>query len=70
MKIGLVQFSTRRTSWMASRFLSNGRPQRIAGPELEEGDEHTENENGNEGEARRTMLPHSRPGQENVWDVD
>ncbi|KAL4788387.1 hypothetical protein BJX76DRAFT_353409 [Aspergillus varians] len=67
VKIGVVQFSGRRTSWMSSRFLGNGRTtQRISAPELEEGDGDGEND----GEARRTMLPHSRPGQENVWDVD
>ncbi|KAL4803792.1 hypothetical protein BDV18DRAFT_144447 [Aspergillus unguis] len=68
LKIGLVQLSNRRTSWMNGQFLPNGRPQRIAGLEQEHNGDDAEQ--GNEGESRRTMLPHSRPGQENVWDVD
>ncbi|KAL4909235.1 hypothetical protein BDW74DRAFT_174435 [Aspergillus multicolor] len=67
VKIAFAQLSARRASWMESRFQANGRnPQRLAGPALEEGD----GDAGDEGEARRTMLPHSRSGQENVWDVD
>ncbi|KAL4990811.1 hypothetical protein BDW68DRAFT_153397 [Aspergillus falconensis] len=67
VKIAFVQLSARRANWMSTRFQANGRnPQRLSGPGLEEG-----NDNGdNEGEARRTLLPHSRSGQDNVWDVD
>ncbi|RDW78575.1 uncharacterized protein DSM5745_05427 [Aspergillus mulundensis] len=62
VKIAFAQLSARRASWMDSRLhQANGRnPQRLAGNEDAE----------NEGEARRTLLPHSRSGQENVWDVD
>ncbi|KAL4921507.1 hypothetical protein BDW62DRAFT_198075 [Aspergillus aurantiobrunneus] len=67
VKAGFAQLSSRRASWMSSRFLGNRRTaQLISGPELEEGDDGA----ANEGEARRTLLPHSRSGQENVWDVD
>ncbi|KAL2830455.1 hypothetical protein BDW59DRAFT_140985 [Aspergillus cavernicola] len=67
VKIGFVQVSRQRTSWMRTHFLSNGQDrQRISGPELEEGDGEPEAN----GESRRTLLPQSRPGQENVWDVD
>lgn len=52
---------------MSSQFLGSERDrQRITGPGLEEGDDNTETD----GEARRTMLPHSRPGHGNVWDAD
>ena len=52
---------------MSTRFHVNGRnPQRLSGPGLEDGNVNSENE----GEARRTLLPHSGSGQGNVWDVD
>ncbi|BCS20507.1 uncharacterized protein APUU_20939S [Aspergillus puulaauensis] len=67
VKIGFAQLSSRRASWMSSQFLGSERNrQRISGPGLEEGDDNEESS----GEARRTMLPHSRPGHENVWGVD
>ncbi|KAL4745727.1 hypothetical protein BDW72DRAFT_207950 [Aspergillus terricola var. indicus] len=67
VKIASAQLSARRASWMSTRYPANGRdPQRLSGPGLEEGNDNGENE----GEARRTLLPHSRSGQENVWDVD
>ncbi|KAL4940842.1 hypothetical protein BDV06DRAFT_230100 [Aspergillus oleicola] len=69
VKVIFAQLSTRRASWMETRFSNNGRDQqRISGPELENGDVNGHAEN--EGEARRTLLPQSRPGQENVWDVE
>lgn len=67
VKIGFAQLSSRRASWMSSQFLGSERSrQRISGPGLEEGDDNAESS----GEARRAMLPHSRPGHENVWGVD
>ncbi|KAL4742821.1 hypothetical protein BDV11DRAFT_166977 [Aspergillus similis] len=67
VKIAFAQLLTRRVSWISTRFQANGRnPQRLSGPELEEGNDNGENE----GEARRALLPHSRSGEENVWDVD
>ncbi|KAL3469705.1 hypothetical protein BJX99DRAFT_267948 [Aspergillus californicus] len=66
IRIGFAQLSQRRVSWMSTRFLGGRDTPRIEGPALEEGEEDTQGE----GEARRTLLPQSRPGQENVWDVD
>ncbi|KAL4970671.1 uncharacterized protein BDV14DRAFT_161676 [Aspergillus stella-maris] len=69
VKVIFAQVSVRRASWMNSQFTNTGRErQRISGPELENGDVdgHVENE----GEARRTLLPQSRPGQGNVWDAE
>lgn len=52
---------------MTTRSQVNGHnPQRLSGPGLEDGNDNCENE----GEARRTLLPHSGSGQGNVWDVD
>ncbi|KAL5343592.1 hypothetical protein BJX70DRAFT_352915 [Aspergillus crustosus] len=66
-KIGFAQLSSRRASWMTTRFLDDRRdPQRISDADLEETDGIAEQEGG----ARRTLLPHARQGQENVWDVD
>ncbi|KAL6229542.1 hypothetical protein BDW75DRAFT_235130 [Aspergillus navahoensis] len=67
VKIAFVQLSARSASWMTMHFQANGRnPPRLSGPVSEEGNDDGENE----GESRRTLLPHSRSGQENVWDVD
>ncbi|KAL2870736.1 uncharacterized protein BJX67DRAFT_246288 [Aspergillus lucknowensis] len=63
VKITFEQLSGRRTSWMNTRVLQSGRETpRISGPELEEGD-------GDEAGGERTLLPRSRPGNENMWDT-
>ncbi|KAJ0426561.1 hypothetical protein BJY00DRAFT_272459 [Aspergillus carlsbadensis] len=67
LKIAVWQIPRRRASWMSTRVLENGgEPRRIPGPELEEGEQDSEVD----GEARRALLPRSRSGNENVWDVE
>ncbi|KAI9376620.1 hypothetical protein BJX61DRAFT_538703 [Aspergillus egyptiacus] len=62
-----AQLFRRRASWMSTRLRGNGRePQRISEARPEEADGDTEAD----AEPRRTLLPQSRPGQENMWDVD
>ncbi|KAL4869023.1 hypothetical protein BDV12DRAFT_168481 [Aspergillus spectabilis] len=66
-KAGFARFSNRRASWMDTRFLADRRdPQRISDAGLEAANSDA----GQDGETRRTLLSHSRHGQENVWDVD
>jgi hypothetical protein len=52
---------------MSTRVLENGgESRRIPGPELEQGEQNSEVD----GEDRRALLPRSRSGNENVWDVE
>ncbi|KAL4957017.1 hypothetical protein BDW69DRAFT_181031 [Aspergillus filifer] len=65
VKVKFTQVSVRGASWLNSQFAHTGRErQHISGPELENGE--VNGHVGNEGDARRTLLPQSRLGQGNV----